>query len=256
MAVTPRSRDESRALLEEANAARAARQAARRASSLRRDFTEEREWRKLAKVRNVRLPPWGQPPTPALMRRWLKRVGISTKDYLDCQGEGPLDPRTNRNRRPTLRDFAARNPDWPLRAWAGLLLEAFPVAAEKVAVPKVGDVVLIRWGQVRNKWGDLVPRCDRWAMGRIEEVEDAAVAMRVTVINEGEHEDKASSAGCVKGCTPACHDPDGLPGGALVWIRRDGLTWSRQPDPEAFRWLVWDDAVEAVQGLPEDTTAA
>jgi hypothetical protein len=255
MSITQRSPEECRAMQRQALAARAAKQAARRASPLRRHFIDEKTWRTLARARGIRLPLWGKPVTPNAMRRWLKKLGISVKDYLDWQGDGPLDPATNKNRRATLKDFAERNPDWPLRAWVGLLLEAFPAISQD-ELPNTGDVVLIRWGRILTRRGVLFPRCDRWAMGRIETIDDTAIAMRVTVINEGEHVDVPSSAGCVKGCTPACDDRDGLPGGTLLWIRREGLTRSRQTDPEAFRWLVWDDAVEVVQALPEDTTAA
>jgi hypothetical protein len=256
MAITPRTPEQARKLLEKANEARVLQQAARRASSLRSDFEDEMIWRKLAKARGIRLPLWGKPVTPSAMRHRLKRLGISVADYLDWQGQGPIDPRTGLNRKATLKDFAMLNPDWPLRAWVGLLLESFPAATAEPAVPKVGEVLLVRWGMIRTKYGNLFPQCDRWVMGPIVNISAAAVTMRVRMINEGEAVDKASSSGCVRGCTPECNDYRGLPGNTLIGIRRQGLRWVHQIDPEGFHWRVWDDAVEMIQLPPEHAIAA
>jgi hypothetical protein len=138
-------------------------------------------------------------------------------------------------------------------------LESFPAASEEPAGPRLGDVVLLRWGRVLTGQAYEVPKCDQWAMGRIEQVTDTTVVMRVTmftVIINGKRHRKVSSAGCVKGCTLARHNADGLAGGALVYIRREGMTWSRKVDPEAFRWVVWDDAIEVVQAMPRKASAA
>jgi hypothetical protein len=256
MGITPRTAEGSRELLEKANAAKAARQAARRASSLRRNFSDEPWWKKLARARGIRLPGWGEPVRPPAMRRWLKRLNISVSDYLEWQGDGPYDATTGCNRRATVKDFAERNPDWSLRAWVGLLLESFPAASAVPTAPVLGDVMLVRWGRMVTRQGYEVPRCDRWAMGRIQEVRDTTVTMSVTVINEGMLQDKVSSGGCVRGCTLDCHDPDGLPGGALVRIQREGLTCSGQTEPDAFRWVVWDDAIAVIQAMPKATSAA
>jgi hypothetical protein len=45
------------------------------------------------------------------MEVWLRRLGIRRHTYLRVTGER------------TLSDFGRANPDWPLRAWVGLLLE-------------------------------------------------------------------------------------------------------------------------------------
>ena len=45
------------------------------------------------------------------MRRSPKKLGLIVKAYLAQSGET------------TLAEFAARNPDWPLCAWLGLVLE-------------------------------------------------------------------------------------------------------------------------------------
>ena len=85
--------------------------AARRASPLRRNFMDAPNWRRLASGRGVILPAWGIPPTPGAMERWLKKLGMSVPAYLEWAGER------------TLKDFAAANSLWPLRAWVGCLLE-------------------------------------------------------------------------------------------------------------------------------------
>lgn len=94
-----------------AAAAKAAKVAARRASALRRNFADAHEWERLARERGVRMPPWGEPLTTTLMRAWFTRLGTSGTAYLAWSGEKTLD------------DFHRRNPDWPARAWVGLLLE-------------------------------------------------------------------------------------------------------------------------------------
>lgn len=91
--------------------ARKDRVAARKSSSLRRDFLDALRWEDMARARGLRLPPWGEPATPAGMEKWLRKLGMPVSAYLSWTGEA------------TLRDFAGNNPDWPLRAWAGLVLE-------------------------------------------------------------------------------------------------------------------------------------
>lgn len=88
------------------------------AAKFRRDFADEGEWERLAKARGMRLPIWTLAPTPGNMRKWLRKTGWTGAQYLEWAGEK------------TLSDFAKRNPDWPLRAWVGLVLEAQDVAAD------------------------------------------------------------------------------------------------------------------------------
>ncbi len=78
---------------------------------LRRDFLDAPHWTELARRYGVRLPQWWVPCTPTHMRRWLRRLGFSLAWYRDWSGDRDV----------TL--FAERNPDWPLRAFVGLLLE-------------------------------------------------------------------------------------------------------------------------------------
>lgn len=82
------------------------------AARYQQDFLDAPEWEQLARERGVRLPQWHQAPTAGALRRWLARVGVSATAYRDYSAE------TN------LSQFAANNPDWPLRAWVGLILEA------------------------------------------------------------------------------------------------------------------------------------
>ncbi|MEW6048814.1 MAG: hypothetical protein AB1609_20450 [Bacillota bacterium] len=99
-------------------AALAAKIAAGRAT-LRQDYADMAEWERLAREAGLRLPMSWQPVTPAGMKRWLRRLGIPLRAYLAWNGAG-LDGNETSAR---LADFARRNPDWSLRAWAGLVLE-------------------------------------------------------------------------------------------------------------------------------------
>lgn len=95
-----------------AQAGRRAKVAARRASALRRDFTEAGWWMRLASARALTLPPWGEPCTTGQMERWLHKVGMTIPEYFRLSGFTQLG------------EFARVNPGWPMRAWAGLVLEA------------------------------------------------------------------------------------------------------------------------------------
>jgi hypothetical protein len=91
--------------------AKKAKTAARRASALRRDFPEAGRWLEMASARDLTLPPWGEPLTTGLMENWLRKCGMPVSVYFRLAGES------------SLRDFAANNPGWPARAWAGIVLE-------------------------------------------------------------------------------------------------------------------------------------
>lgn len=97
--------------------ARKANAAARRASILRRNFKDARNWQRLASARGLTLPPWGKPVTPGAMEHWLREVGVPIPAYLEWAGEQ------------SLRDFAVNNPNWPLRAWVGTWLGTSLLAA-------------------------------------------------------------------------------------------------------------------------------
>lgn len=74
-------------------------------------FSQTVLWAQLAKDRRLRLPLWRMQCTTGGMRRWLKKIKRDPNWYLDYSGER------------TLKVFAQNNPDWPLRAFAGICLE-------------------------------------------------------------------------------------------------------------------------------------
>ncbi len=77
---------------------------------MRSDFLDAERWAELARARNVRLPLWRMRCTRGQMTKWLRKLGVPLSQYLEWSGE--------RN----LGDFVTHDPDWPLRAWVGLLL--------------------------------------------------------------------------------------------------------------------------------------
>lgn len=74
-------------------------------------FSDSIRWQELAKEHNVRLPLWRMPITTGGMRRFLKKINVPVDQYLSDNAEL------------TLKVFGKKNPNWPLRAWAGLQLE-------------------------------------------------------------------------------------------------------------------------------------
>ena len=78
---------------------------------LKRDFLDDETWKELASERGLRLPNWTFPPESKAMRRWLRKVKLPEKVYLEIMGYSKLE------------QFQELNPDWPLRAWVGVLLE-------------------------------------------------------------------------------------------------------------------------------------
>lgn len=82
-----------------------------RGAYLRRDFLDSPEWDRLAKLRGIRLPQWHVPAKPGGLRKYLKLFGIPVTEYLEQQNEK------------NLAEFQKLNPDWPLRAFVGMLLE-------------------------------------------------------------------------------------------------------------------------------------
>lgn len=74
-------------------------------------FGDAIRWQEMARQINVRLPLWRMPITTGGMRRFLKKINVTVEEYLSANNER------------TLRVFGQNNPDWPLRAWAGIQLE-------------------------------------------------------------------------------------------------------------------------------------
>ena len=79
---------------------------------MRSDFLDADHWAELAKERKLRLPLWRQACSRGQCGKWLKKLGVSLESYQNLSGFT------------TLAEFPKANPDWPLRAWVGLLLEA------------------------------------------------------------------------------------------------------------------------------------
>lgn len=77
----------------------------------RHDFLDSGSWDELAATKGLRLPQWHLGPTPGNMEKWLRKLGVSVAQYCAWSGDKGLS------------DFAKLNPDWPLRAWIGLMLE-------------------------------------------------------------------------------------------------------------------------------------
>ncbi len=75
-------------------------------------FHDAEDWNELTAVylRQYDLPSWDAPCEPEVMGRWLDRLDMTATDYMQ---------QTNTN----LSDFCALNPEWPLRAWLGTVLE-------------------------------------------------------------------------------------------------------------------------------------
>lgn len=83
-----------------------------RAATLRHDFADAPEWERLASQYGVRQPAWNEAVTTGKITTWCRRLGVSLADYREWWGGT------------SLRDFQQQNPDWPLRAWFGLVVEA------------------------------------------------------------------------------------------------------------------------------------
>jgi hypothetical protein len=89
-----------------AQAARAAKIA--EGAKYRRDFMDSDLWDQLAKTRGIRLPPWWAAPTRGKLNSWWKRLG--KVPFKDAFGANPIR-------------LIELNPDFPLRAFVGYMLE-------------------------------------------------------------------------------------------------------------------------------------
>jgi hypothetical protein len=100
-----------------------------RAATLRRGFADAPAWERLASAAGVRQPAWHEPVTTGAITRWCKRLGIALDAYRTWWGGA------------TLRDFPQQNPDWPLRAWVGLVLEALAQGGARPAAGRGVDLI-------------------------------------------------------------------------------------------------------------------
>ncbi len=78
---------------------------------LRSNFLDKAEWDRLAKDAKVRMPAWTTPMSRPLLIRWIHRLGLSLSDYQAWSGFKQPE------------EFIIANPNWPLPAFVGLLLE-------------------------------------------------------------------------------------------------------------------------------------
>ena len=74
-------------------------------------FADRYDWQDMARDRDIRLPLWRFSCTTGGMRKFLRKLEIPVEEYLAANNEK------------NLKHFGQMNPDWPLRAWAGLQLE-------------------------------------------------------------------------------------------------------------------------------------
>lgn len=82
------------------------------AARLRRDFADMYAWDGLAHRYGARQPPIIQAVTTGAITTWCRRLKVNLVAYREWWGGT------------SLRSFQTENPDWPLRAWVGLVLEA------------------------------------------------------------------------------------------------------------------------------------
>lgn len=104
--LTPEQRQQA---LAAAHAATAALRAS--AGELKHDWADAEVWADLARDRGLRLPPQYLRPTPPMIRRWCRKLGLSAREFCEWGGYTHLE------------DFARLNPRWPLYALVGVLLE-------------------------------------------------------------------------------------------------------------------------------------
>ncbi len=105
--ISPEQRIEN---LAKAKAAKAAKNEVRRASTLRKDWADMPEWERLASERKLRLPPHGELATVSNIRTFCHKAGVTGEQFNQWAGC-------------TVAGFLARNPTWPARAIAGVILE-------------------------------------------------------------------------------------------------------------------------------------
>ena len=99
MALTPEAR---------AKAQEGRRAALEAAAHFKRDWLDAPVWDELAKARGIRLPLWSKRPTPRFLKRWHE--SLDTEPFEAVYGCSPAR-------------LIALNPDTPLRAFVGMMLE-------------------------------------------------------------------------------------------------------------------------------------
>ena len=93
-------------------AATATRQASRAAAGdLKQDWMDAEAWADMARDKGIRLPAKDLRPDPHLMRRYMRKLDMKEREFMEWGGYAKLD------------DFARLNPRTPLWALIGFLLE-------------------------------------------------------------------------------------------------------------------------------------
>lgn len=77
---------------------------------LKSEFKDDMYWQELCEKTSYVLPKWEAVATPENIRVWLNRLEIREVDYREAM-------------QTSIHDMLRLNPTWPLRAWAGILLE-------------------------------------------------------------------------------------------------------------------------------------
>lgn len=75
-----------------------------------REFLDHDYWLEMFSTRLGRYPVPTGPCSVVEMERWLDRLGLETKDHENIFNTSP-------------QDFMIMNPEWPLFAWLGIVLE-------------------------------------------------------------------------------------------------------------------------------------
>ena len=94
-----------------ARAAQARRAAIEAGSRFRRDFADADNWQKLAQERGIRLPAWWVAPSPTALKKWFRKLRAG-EVFTHVYGDKMTSAR-----------LIALNPDMPLRAFVGQMLE-------------------------------------------------------------------------------------------------------------------------------------
>lgn len=88
--LTPEERQKN---LQTAQEARKAKKEVWKANShnLRQDFLDINHWKDLASKYKVRMPTSIEPTTTSRMRTYIKRCGLTVKQYQEISGDFPMD---------------------------------------------------------------------------------------------------------------------------------------------------------------------
>ena len=78
---------------------------------LRQDFADKPEWLRLASEQGVSMPSWWLKPTSGNITKFMKKIDVSIEEFKLVHGISRLS------------EFEQMNPEWPMWALFGLMLE-------------------------------------------------------------------------------------------------------------------------------------